>query len=281
MAEDLAHQQPALPGAKPLIERRETHEDRRLYRLRFVLAYLGLAIVAGIGIGGAIVLYDRAPKDANVAWSDWHPTGRESSYPRQIAAFIGNKYKLPSGNPLVGVLASRAEVPTGDGTTVLPIRMAAIFNDPAGDQSDYTSIETNDTVMYTLCGFGQGCAIQEGKPSAARLLLLEREALELALYSFKYVDGLDTVITLLPTNLGDPADTSDDTSTTLFFQKKDFDHELGQPFVRTLPEKAPTLGKVPEAQQLTIERLTSAKRFRYQFSPTPTNTLVMLLIPIQ
>jgi hypothetical protein len=37
-----------------------------------------------------------------------------------------------------------------------------------------------------------------GKPSKARHALLRREALELALYSFRYLDGINEVVTLLP-----------------------------------------------------------------------------------
>ena len=60
--------------------------------------------------------------------------------------------------------------------------------------------------MYNLCGVGQKCSIAEGQPSEERARLLRREALELALYTFKYVDDVDSVITLLPVNLGDPSD---------------------------------------------------------------------------
>jgi hypothetical protein len=284
MAEDLAQQQPvALPApSAPLIEPRRIPEEHRVYRRRFAFMYLALAVIAGGALGGAIVAYDRAPEDAGVAWSDWRPEGNSFSYPRQIATYVGRKYKLPSGNPLVGVVASRAEVPTGDGSTVLPIRGAAIFNNPQGDQRDFTSVETEDSVMYNLCGFNPGCAIKEGKPSPERLLLLRREAVELALYSFKYMDGLDTVIAFLPTNPGrDAQSTEDDQNYTLFFQKRDFEQELDHPLVRTLPKEAPALGKIPDAEELTIERLTASRIFGYQFTPTQTGTLVMLLVPAQ
>jgi hypothetical protein len=281
VAEDLASQQPvALPApSQPLVEQRRAVPTRRLFRWRFAIAYVGLAVAAGVGVGGAIVAYDRAPAD-EVAWSTWRPQGDEFTYPRQIATYVGRKYRLPSGDPLVGVIASEAQVPAGDGSTVLPIRGAAIFNNPSGDSRDYTTIETNDTILYTMCGFGQGCSI-EGRPSEDRMLLLHREALELALHSFRYVSGLDTVIALLPTNLGDQTTAEDDTATTLFFQRKDFKAELDRPLIATLTTDAPALGKISSAEELTLERLTSGRHYRFQFTPTQTNSLVMLLVPVQ
>ena len=58
------------------------------------------------------------------------------------------------------------------------------------------------TVLYRLCGLGAQCAINKGKPSNERGLLLQREALELALYSFRYLDGVKNVVALMPPSPG-------------------------------------------------------------------------------
>jgi len=56
-----------------------------------------------------------------------------------------------------------------------------------------------NTVAYNLCGIGgKNCSIGTGAPSTDRLLLLRREALELALYTFKYLGGTDNVLAVLP-----------------------------------------------------------------------------------
>ena len=52
--------------------------------------------------------------------------------------------------------------------------------------------------MYTLNGLGPNGSIPGGKPSTSARLLLRREALELALYSFRYLDDVDMVVVLLP-----------------------------------------------------------------------------------
>ena len=61
------------------------------------------------------------------------------------------------------------------------------------------SLLTGNTIAYNLCGVGgKDCAIGAGTPSNSRLLLLRREALELALYTFKYIRGTQNVLTILP-----------------------------------------------------------------------------------
>src|SRR5207248_11203222 len=61
------------------------------------------------------------------------------------------------------------------------------------------SLLTGNTIAYNLCGIGgKACAIGVGTPSTERLLLLRREALELALYTFKYIHGTQNVVAILP-----------------------------------------------------------------------------------
>ena len=58
---------------------------------------------------------------------------------------------------------------------------------------------SGNTIAYNLCGIGgKNCAIGVGQPSTDRLLLLRREALELALYTFKYIGGTQNVVAILP-----------------------------------------------------------------------------------
>ena len=53
-------------------------------------------------------------------------------------------------------------------------------------------------VLYRLDGLGPNGSILGGKASAARLKLVHREALELALYTFRYLPDVKQVVTLLP-----------------------------------------------------------------------------------
>jgi hypothetical protein len=269
MAEDLS-----VPARKA-----ESEEHRSVYRRRFGLAYLALAILAGIGVGTGVLLIQRGEPASGAAWSNWEPAGRESTHPKQIAEYVSSRYKLPSGASLVGVLATRPRVETSDGPA--PIQAVAIVNDPEGDQNDISFVETDNSMMYTMCGLGPQCSIREGQPSEERLQLLRREALELALYTFKYGDA-DSVIALLPPNLGeDLQDPQDDTRIALFFQKKDLNAELDHPLAQTLVSpRTPQIAEIPSVEALTIDRLTGDRLFQYDYTSTQSNGFLIVLAPV-
>jgi hypothetical protein len=131
--------------------------------------------------------------------------------------------------------------------------------------------------MYTLCGLGTACSIAEGKPSIARGQLLRREALELALYTFKYVDGIDSVIALMPVNLGDPKDETDDTSTALFLRRDDVAEALERPLTRTLPTAAPlTPGTPSPTDQANVDRLTRPHVYVYSHEAVADGVYLVL-----
>ena len=109
---------------------------------------------------------------------------------RQIADRIPKAYKQPNGEQLTVSQASQLAVPTESGD----VPIASIFVRPdtslgQAEESDIDAYSGADTVSYGLCGLGSGthCAIGEGKPSSERFTLLSRQALELSLYTFKYV----------------------------------------------------------------------------------------------
>lgn len=283
MAEDVVEHAVAVPQAEPeaLVEPRRPREQPRIYRFRFGIAYLALAVVAGLGVGGAILLYERPADREEPAWSSWRPTGRETSYPDQIADYVGARYRLPSGRQLAVVAASAPRVTTGE---PVPVQAVVIQNQSALPSAapDFEYVRTQNTIMYELCGLGQQCSISEGEPSTERFQLLRREALELSLYTFKYVEGAESTIVMLPPNLGeDPEDASDDEAMALFLQKKDFARELAQPVRNTLLRAtAPTLTRLNPREDLVVSRLTEPNIFRYQFQQAPTGGALVLLAPV-
>jgi hypothetical protein len=257
-----------------LVEQRSGRGRIHPYRLRFGLAYLVLAAIVGGAIGSFVVLVMRDPPAGEGVWSSWQPVGRESSFPRQIADHVSGNYRLPSGSALVGVIASKPEVHAGE--TKVPVSAVAIQNDPEGDSDDITIVRADGGLMYQLCGLGEGCAIKEGTPSEARHRLLRREALELALYTFKYVDGVESVITLLPPH------PEAESATALFFQKKDLEDALDRPLEETLRSKNPPRGmKLDPTEGLTVDRLTNPRLFQYEFTQAPAGGAILVLAPVQ
>jgi hypothetical protein len=266
-------------GAEPAApeQRRATRAARARsssYRLRFGIVYILLAAVVGAGIGAFVVLLTRPGPAEEEAWSAWSPEGRENAYPVEIAQHVGSRYRLPSGKQLVGVLAGPAEVQD------LPIRAVVIQHDASTPtkEDDVEVVEVGNSVMYNLCGVGQKCSIADGDPSQERARLLRREALELSLYTFKYVDDVDSVITLLPVNLGDPTTEEDDTSTVVFLEKKNLSKQLSAPLDRTLSGQAGTSLDPIEGQ--LVDTLTRPNHYLYDIQPTQDLSAIMRLIPV-
>ena len=291
MAEDLARQGAAIPAVEPaaevdpridkeapLVTHAPAAGPRRLYRARFALAYLGLALAGGIAAGATLWLLDRPAEPASAPWSEWQPTGRESSYVQQIAVHVGGKYRHPSGNQLVGVkTAWPIVIPREEGD--LLISTALIQNDPRGDRGDISVVDISDDVLYVLCGAGAQCSIREGEPSVARWRLLRREALELALYTFKYTDA-NNVVTIMPPTLevslrGEPQVVA----RALFFQENDFRQVLERPIRRLFPTPPPFAQQLSDVEGARIDELTGAHIFRYQFTQAQDETGVIQLVP--
>jgi hypothetical protein len=275
MAEDVSRLEERPTTEEPaLVPDRSERARRSSYRFRFGLVYILLAVVAGAAVGSFVVLALQPAPDEEAAWSTWRPQGRVNAYPAAIAEHVGQRYRLPSGKQLVGVLAGPAEVQE------LPLRGVMIQHSASNPtkEDDLETIEIGNGVMYNLCGTGARCSISEGKPSANRLRLLRREALELALYTFKYVEDIDSVIALMPTNLGSPETPDDDTASVLFLQKKDFRRQLQAPLQQTLPGRPGTTLDAVKGQ--LVDGLTRQRQYLFDIQPTQDLGAVMLLLPI-
>ena len=276
MAEDLAQGRSAIAEQPARGAARTAAQPQ--FRFRFAIAYLALAVVAGSAVGLAIVLADRPAEKAQQIWSPWKPTGREASYADQIAEHVAAAYRLESGSQLAAVIAGPPAVQD------VPVQAVIIRHESpvAATPSETEIVETRSSVMYTLCGLGQQCSFADGDPSPEALQLLRREALELSLYTFKYVDGAESTIVLLPPDLGErPEDPSDDVAVALFFQKKHFGRELAQPLRRTLVSPTPPQGtELDPREGLVVNRLTNPNLFQYEFQQIQTGAAILVLAPI-
>ena len=271
MAEGLT--EPAPEEGESLVPR--PREEVRVHRLRFAVAYLALAVLAGVAVGAAILATDDSRQSTSVAWSTWQPEENEAARPKEIGDYVATRYTHPNGSPLVLVFAGEPSIKTAESD--VPIRWVAIRGDEAAGEEDEV-VETSDSVMYVLCGGGDNCTIDEGKPSADRYRLLRREALELALYSFKYTDA-DSVIALLPPSTDTESETTQ--ATTLFFQKDHFNAELSRPLQMTLSRPDTTTPVALDAtESLTVDRLTRPHLFTYEYRQAQEGSAVMLLAPV-
>lgn len=280
MAEDVVEHTIAAPRAEPepLVAPRRQREHPRVYRWRFGLAYLVLAALAGAGVGIAIMLLDR-PDAERVAWSEWQPTGREASYADQIAERVAPGYRLGTGGQPIAIVARE---PSLQGVPV----EAVVIQDQAPYRASRPNIEgpirTPNTVMYVLCAFGPQCSMSaEAASSEQAQLLLQRAALELSLYTFKYVEGAESTLVVLPPDLGENVqDPSDDTNTTLFLQKKDFGRQLSRPLTQTLTPTGPNgSAQLGNREALLVNGLAAPNLFQYEPIQLPTGEVMMGLVP--
>jgi len=257
-------------------ESRADRARRIAYRNRFAGFYVALAIVAGAGVGALLVLVNRGSPAPAPAWSAWQPTGTVDQRAAQIAEHVSRQYRLPSGNALVAVTYQGPPVGTLDGVTPGPVRAIAVRPDTTGgraDASDITTYDARNTIQYELCGLGKNCAITE-KPSDARGQLLRREALELALYSFRYFDGVESTLVLLPRR----ADGNG--ATAIFLTKNDVRRELSQPLDQTLTAPlTPGVGEIAADEQAVINRTVGPRLYEYGWLQAQDGTLVMVLTP--
>ena len=258
-------------------ESRGERARRLAYRSRFGVFYVVLAIVAGAGVGALLVLVGRGSPAPSPAWSAWEPTGSAARRLAQIGDHVGDEYRLPSGKALVAVTYAGGPVVTGPDGSSFQVRAIAVQPDTTGGRAEADDINTVNaagTVMYTLCGLGSSCSIAEGKATVERGQLLRREALELALYSFHYLDGADSVLVLLPPRADGKA------ATAVFLEKGDVRPELGQPLDQTLTAPlTPGVGEIQPDEQRVVERTTRSRLYEYSYLQAQDGSPVMVLTP--
>jgi hypothetical protein len=235
------------------------------YRSRFGLVFgvlLGLAI-ATLAIGAAVYVGTTGNNGAPDGWSQWKPGSDDGvGAAKQIATHVGRKYRLSDGNQIVGVQAGPLEV------FDVPLEVA-LRTAPQGGNIDF--IDGNG-LMYTLNGLGPKGSVRGGKPTEARHLLLRREALELALYTFRYVKDVDLVVALLPPKPPDEKKTgtattaaTDSPTQALFFRPGDLEPQLEIPLRATIPSSTPRPETIPPAESRRIDALTRSNLFLASF----------------
>jgi len=180
--------------------------------------------------------------ESESAWSTWQPNGAGESQIWQIADHVGAGYRASNGELAAQILAGPPTFNTSDeqGRTLrLPLE-GVLVKGRASDESDARAVLfSGDSVMYALCGTGTAC-----QPGNALLQVdeigtkYEREALELALYTLKYVDGVNSVMVFLPPFPQRNAQGQVDQVRTLVYIERDqVRFQLDQPLADTLRAK--------------------------------------------
>ena len=279
---DTAQPRPVIDAdpAQPLVDHDSpVRRTRGTYSRRFAIIYALLALVAGAGIGALIVLLAKPDAGPAPIWSAWKPTGSDTARVRQIADHVASRYRFPGGGQLVVALAGPPTVTAGgESGNPIPIKAIAVRPDTStgkAEEDDIQIIDASSSMQYVLCGLGESCSIPQGEPSAARHSLLRRQALELSLYTFKYVDDIDSVTVFMP-----PAPGGQIPGNAVFLRRADVKEELSRPLARTIAPGAPSIGKIPARELQTLNRITGARVYSYEYTQAQDLSAVLVLNPI-
>ena len=245
----------AAPEPEPETPSRPPFEpiSKHAPRFRLILgALIGVAIGA---IGATLVLVSgQGPSQSGSdRWSDWRPsTTSLNDGAQQIADHVAPTYRQQGGDQLVGVTGGPLKVAASPDP--LPAKIAV-----ASQDTTKIGIVRGSTALYNLCGLGSHCAINRGKPSTQRFLLLRREALELALYSFHYLN-VNNVVALLPPAPGQRPQNA------VFFQRGEFQKVLGHPISQVLPSPPPSMRGLNDSPQgKLISQVTAPSVYCFSF----------------
>jgi hypothetical protein len=223
------------------------------FRARFGFVFGALAGIAACTAVLAVVLATTSD-DSGVRlaenWSEWKPqSGDALAVAQDIAEHVGAQYRRNDGDQLVSIQAGPISV---DG---LPAGVAV------RPQGEAIELLEGAGLMYAFDGLGASGAL-EGKPTEARGSLLRREALELALYTFRYVDDVTMVAVMLPPPRPEPGKDGDDAQAqpvrrqAVFYRPGDLLSHLQVPLDHTLRPQVPRPNTLSADEASLIDSLT-------------------------
>jgi hypothetical protein len=199
-------------------------------RFQFItgaLVAVGIAAIVGI----AVLIIGPSTKTPEPAWSPWKPTSGGTAGATQIAEHVAPEY-TESGQQLVKIDANDLSFQG------IPLTVAL---QTGANEGGRIQIHSEKGVLYQLCGLTSTCAIDQGKASVERGLLMRRAAFELALYTFRYLKGVKQVVVLTPPVKGKLP------THALYFQRDRVSRELDRPLTSSLAPKAPSVDSVTDA----------------------------------
>jgi hypothetical protein len=220
---DLLPQRRTAAAAAVAPAKRSTYSPRFQF-LTGALVAVGIAALAGI----ALLIIGPSTKTEGPPWSPWKPSSSGIQGATEIASHVAPEYR-DDGKQLVNVDANDLSFKG------VPLTVALRT---APEQGGNIQIHDEKGVLYQLCGLGPSCSIDHGKASTERGLLLRREGLELALYTFRYLNDVKQVVVLIPPVKGKAQ------TVALYFRRDEVKAELARPLTSSLVPKAPTVSSV-------------------------------------
>ena len=233
------------------------------YRAQFAMAY---TLVAAVFVGVIVLFAFLVSQNEPARWSSYQPKGSGIERAQDIANHIAPSY-LEGGDTLASVNAQRPVINSAS-VDAFAIARAPTANVGGGIEKLEPA---ENSMFYVFCGSGQRCAVP-GEPTPERVLLLRREALELALYTFKYMEDVDSVVTLLPP-VGN-------VNTAGYFKRSAVREHLDKPLFETLPAEGPFEAENPAFDDgEEAERLAANSFFQSGVQELPNGGALLVLTP--
>jgi hypothetical protein len=253
--------------AAPIEDSFFRHRQREMVvnQRRFGVAYFVLAVALGVAVGLGIVLIGRgSTHHAKPGAVGFNPGRQGELGARDIAAHVAHEYRLPDGRDLVGIIGQRPS-----------FQNIAMHDDvirPSDNQfpKDIGVVPLGNGIMFIMCGLGASCKIDTGADTPPRNLLLEQEALELALRTFKNDGDVQTVTALFPP-LGQE-------NLAAVFERNRLRQLLSRPLSATIPRRGPyQAGDVDSAMAERLKLFVDPELYQYRpdFLADGTPTLIL------
>jgi hypothetical protein len=223
-------------------------------------ALVAVGIAALIGIVVAIVGLPSSGSDGP-AWSQWKPTTGGVAGATQIAGHVAPNYR-DRGVQLVKVDANDLSY---KGVPLLVALRAS------AEEGGAIQVHGEKGVLYQLCGLTPTCAIDRGKATVERGYLMRREALELALYSFRYLD-VKQVVVLIPPLPGRVQ------TVALYFQRDDVRAELARPLTSSLVPKTPSPKNITLSRDFRLVDRATSNRYLFTLNGASFNNGGLLVL---
>lgn len=257
---------PAAAETAPLATPQRRTVAGKAYENRFAIAYVSLAVVVAAAIiAFAVILKDGGTSAAR--WSVWQPNASGIDGSRQIADHVARRYRSEAGTQLTTNLIAPFTIQNQ------AISAVAVRNDVRGTDNQFFSYSFPTNVPYTLCGLGTRCAIATGKASQARGRLIRRQAFELALYTFTYIKGSESVVEYLPPAAGNQL------TYAMFLRKSEVEGALEQPLRATLPGVPPFTVSTQLQDDPAIDNMLQEHVFRVDYTQIPDGSVLTVLSP--
>ena len=241
------------------------------HRFRFLTIYGVLGIALGVGAAALAIGLTTRGSGSSSTWSAWKPSGGGLGAAEQIAQHVAGQYRLPSDAQLDDVIAKAPSVTVNRSTYTLGY---VALRGTKGSADQVLPISGSNSVMYTVCGLGTACTISSGTPSVARGRVVLREILELALYTFHYVGGIDSVIALMPPRSAVAA------PTVIYLNRSDLGAELSRPLDRTLSPQAPSASTMSAREQQLVDAATAGHSYSFSLARAQDGNTILILSPL-